>query len=95
MNPTSDPNVFIEEQGGDYLIYNSEPLGRWIMRGSCNQCGLCEVGQANPRPLIWMDEPGTPGACIDPNFENRLDFPILPEGPPDWPGCTLSGEWLR
>lgn len=93
--PTTDPNCFIVDKAPDTITYECGG-DRWIVRGVCNQCGSCEVGSTEDREkeLLWVGDPGTPGAVIDLTYGHRLDNPIRPEGPPDWPGCSLSGEYI-
>jgi hypothetical protein len=46
------------------------------------------------RELNWVGIAGTPGACIETNFQNRLDIPMTPDFVNEIDGCTLSGEWI-
>ena len=93
---TLDPSVVIEARGPGWVIYRSTvKRERWIIYGTCNQCGECEVGAHSPH-IIWTGKPiGQPGACFDRSFPTRKDSPVRPEGPnQDWPHCSLSGEYL-
>lgn len=46
------------------------------------------------RKLIWVSEPGNPGACIEEQFENRKDIPIMPDLVNNIEQCTLEGIWI-
>jgi hypothetical protein len=46
------------------------------------------------RTLNWVDQPGSPDACVESGFELRLDIPMTPDAIAMWDGCTLTGEWL-
>lgn len=46
------------------------------------------------RTLTWVNEPGTPGACQEQNFEQRKDIPITPDLVNSIEGCVQTGEWL-
>lgn len=92
---TEDPTVFIEDIGAGWVIYRTKDgKERWIIHGTCNQCGECEVGSDNPN-LIWTGIPvGNAGACYDELFGNRRDVPVRPEIKEKCPNCTLTGEYL-
>jgi hypothetical protein len=78
--PTSDPFIVIEEQREGYVRYRSLISGeRWVVRGTCNQCGLCVIGVAHPEHYEWHGEPGTPLAVSDLRVaQGRLDEPVAP-----------------
>jgi hypothetical protein len=42
--PTSDPEVVIEERRPDYVRYRSVDGRRWEVRGVCDRRGLCLIG---------------------------------------------------
>ena len=92
MTPTADPDVFIEEQGEDSVVYYA-PGARWKVTGRCNCCGLCEVGAVG-RNLLWVKEPGQPGAEVDLDYGKRLDIPVTPAMKEAIPQCSLDFERL-
>jgi hypothetical protein len=47
------------------------------------------------RTLNWVAIPGTPGACIEENFNNRKDIPITPDLVNSIEICTLEGVWIN
>lgn len=47
------------------------------------------------RTLRWVDEPGTPNAVTEDDFESRLDCPMRPEYVNGIEGCTLTGEYVN
>jgi hypothetical protein len=51
--------------------------------------------QSYTRTLIWYGEPGTPGACVESDYEARKDIPVTPDFTQEIPECTLVGEWLE
>ncbi len=56
-----------------------------------------ETGQKETytRILDWIDTPGTPGACLEENYETRKDIPMTPDCINQIPECTLTGEWIE
>jgi hypothetical protein len=96
--PTLDPAVVIVARGIDaggapFVSYQHADGRRWIVRGACNQCGLCVVGAAHPEHYRWHGEPGTPGAVTDLRVAaGRLDEPIAPHFA--IAGCVLRVEVL-
>lgn len=90
--PTIDPTCWIVDKGDGFVVYETHDLERWVIRGTCNCCGSCEVGTTTESELVWVREPGQPGACFDPN--KTLDNPVRPDATAKWPGCTLTGEYL-
>lgn len=98
MIPTTEPGLFIEKSGESFKQYFSPiTLERWIIYGTCNQCGLCEVGAIEDY-IIWISGkvPGEPYACYDKRvLEGRKDVPIRPElSVKMGPQCSLSGVYL-
>ena len=94
MIKTEDPTVMIEDIGPAWVIYRDHDGKRWIMRGTCNQCGECEVGAINPN-IMWIGNPvGEPGSCRDVMYGIRRDIPVRPEIKQKFPNCSLSGEYL-
>jgi hypothetical protein len=102
IKETVDPLTIIEEQGNDYVIYKDLQSGeRWIIKGECNQCGLCALGEVN-NLLVWTDgiKPGQPMACFDlrKTFGLRNDVPLRPEAATEIQNeigkCCLEGEYL-
>lgn len=87
--PTSDPNIIIEDQStdnndpnDDWVIYkNLKSKYRWIIRGRCNRCGLCEVGRVDDGKITFDEliKIGEAEACIDLTFKSRLDVPSTPD----------------
>lgn len=62
-----------------YVRYRRVSTGqRWIVRGTCNQCGLCVVGASNVGDYDWTGPAGTPGAVKDVRFPVRPDEPVTP-----------------
>lgn len=92
--PTEDPTTFIVDGGPDWKVYENTDGRRWVIRGTCVACGVCE--QPGDERRIWTGKPiGEPGACLDPTYELRRDVPITPDGVAKCkPYCTLTGEWL-
>lgn len=89
---TIDPNIFIIEQTTNRVVYETTFGEKWEILGTCNQCGLCEIG-ANDPSIIWNPgiEPGQPNACYS---TNPLDNPCRPEIKTIFPTCQLSGNYL-
>ena len=85
---TLDPDVVITARGTDsagvaFVRYAraSRPSEAWTVRGTCNRCGLCEVGvdAGDPPYLTWRGPVGTPGAVIDLRVaQGRADVPVGP-----------------
>lgn len=96
MQPTLDPTITIVHRAEGVVHYRALDTGReWVVRGTCNQCGLCVVGAAHPEHYAWHGEPGTPYAVTDLRVaEGRLDEPVTPEFFTDMPRCVLSCEVL-
>lgn len=95
MEPTVAPDTFIESRDEQHTVYVVPSTGeRWYIDGTCNRCGLCEVGVSDPERVEWHGEPGTPGACTDLSYSTRLDSPVRPEISEILPGCTLHGAYL-
>lgn len=108
--PTTDPNIVVLEKSEGYVKYQDLLNGQvWEINGTCNACGLCEVGvvdiyfEPNPNgkePIkkhyqIWTGVPvGQAGACLDARFGTRPDFPMRPEIKNAHPECQLSGRYL-
>lgn len=92
--PTKDPNIFIIEQSPGKVVYETNTGEKWEMLGTCNMCGLCEVGGIDPE-IVWNEGvlPGQPNACYNSN-PNRLDNPCRPEIGILFSGCTLTGNYL-
>lgn len=95
MIPTKDPTVFIIEQSPDKKVYRTTSGETWEITGTCNMCGLCEVGGVDFK-IRWVEgkTPGEPGACYHIDGERRLDNPVRPEIKDQIPQCTLSGRYL-
>lgn len=93
---TRDPNIFIIEQTAERVVYETTSGEQWEILGTCNQCGLCEVG-ANDPEIAWVEgkQPGEPGACYNISGEGRVDNPCRPEIKQHFPECTLSGNYLN
>lgn len=78
MTPTSEPNVFVEseEDGPPKRVVFLDILTgeRWAEIGTCNQCGLCEIGSVNENKLDWdpTKRRGEPYSCSDPHYKTRL-----------------------
>lgn len=90
---TEDPAIVIIARGIESVVYQCGDE-RWIIYGTCNRCGACEVGTFD-REIFWLDEPGEPGACFDMTHGKRRDIPMRPEGTkPMFPSCSLTGEYL-
>jgi hypothetical protein len=64
MEPTCDPEIWIEERRVGYVRYRRADGRRWEVHGICDARGDCSVGSDNPFP-------GPP--------EGRLDIPVTPE----------------
>lgn len=47
------------------------------------------------RRLKWNHAPGTPGACEEIDYDNRLDIPITPDAVNRIEECTLTGKWIE
>jgi hypothetical protein len=94
--PTRDRTVFIIEQEPGRVVYETILGEKWEILGTCNQCGLCEVGSSDPQ-IFWVEgkQPGEPGACYNILGEERLDNPCRPEIKQNFPECTLSGNYLN
>ena len=62
-----------------WVHYRRKSTGHsWIVKGVCNQCGLCVVGVDEPWNL-WVGPPGTPYSNIDTRVkEGRKDVPVSP-----------------
>ena len=90
----TERGVGVDQQ--PYVKYRNSSGERWIIRGTCNLCGECEVGGSYPEgPVTFTATPiGTAGACIDPYHADRGDVPCRPEIKANCPSCTLSGEYL-
>lgn len=53
MEPTCDPNVFIEEKREAYIRYYRVTDGqRWEVIGTCTNIGNCWIGAVGPRPVL-------------------------------------------
>lgn len=79
MKHTLDPDIVIEEQKKGYVRYRRRSTGKsWVVRGECNQCGLCVIGAANEDDYEWQKLPGRPGAVKDIRFPVRPDEPVTP-----------------
>ena len=91
---TEDPYVVIVARDSNSIIYRDIISNeRWIIRGKCNQCGLCEVGAVNNN-IVWTGiKIGHAKACYDSNYKNRKDNPVRPKVS-EIEECTLSGEYL-
>jgi hypothetical protein len=100
IEPTSDPYVVIEARkaaadGTPFIVYASvDGAERWVIAGTCNQCGQCEVGSSREKLLTWIRPVGESGACIDPDYATRLDLPVRPEISHNNPACSLRGRYL-
>lgn len=96
MIPTKDPNIFIIEQEPGRVLYETTAGERWEMLGTCNQCGLCEVGSSDPN-IAWVEgkQPGEPDACYNILGDDRIDNPCRPEIKQYIPECVLSGKYLN
>lgn len=94
---TLDPTCWIVARGERWIVYENTDGERWVIWGTCNQCGACEVGGQTERTrrLIWTGEPGTPGVCHDPEYGTRPDLPTRPELRDHLPSCSLHGMYLR
>lgn len=92
--PTKDSTVFIIEQTPGRVVYETTTGEKWEILGTCNMCGLCEVG-GHDSNIVWNQgiEPGQPNACYDAN-PDRLDNPCRPEIKIHFPTCQLSGTYL-
>lgn len=102
MEATTDPGVVIEARkvaadGTPFVVYATrDGSERWVIAGTCNQCGQCEVGQVGDRParLVWVKPVGEPGACIDLDYGTRPDMPVRPEIGRKMPACSLRGRYI-
>lgn len=94
LRTTYDPLCWIEDRGADWVRYINADGQRWVILGTCNCCGLCEVGAADAqqRKLVWRGNPGEPGACVS-LMDPRTDVPVRPEIS-RLEGCVLSGYYL-
>lgn len=77
--PTLDADiVIVGRPDADTVIYERLSTGgRWVVRGQCNQCGLCVIGAVG-NWYEWNGPAGTPYACNDTRVPVRLDEPIIP-----------------
>lgn len=76
---TLDPDIQIVTQKRGMIKYRRRSTGQmWIVRGECNQCGLCVIGAANQHDYEWTKAPGNPGAVKDVRFPVRPDEPVTP-----------------
>lgn len=91
---TVDPDVMIEARGPSLVRYVRVDGARWEIRGTCNQCGECEIGAINSHIVFTGIPVGQPGACFDDRGEDRPDNPVTPDMMTTCPSCTLTGEWL-
>lgn len=46
------------------------------------------------RILLWFNEPGISGACLESGYEHRLDIPLTPDYTNETPNCSFSGVWI-
>jgi hypothetical protein len=78
--PTVDPDVVIlARESGSVPLTEYQRLStgeRWRVMGTCNQCGLCCLGVAEPSRYVWDDLPGRPLAVRDLQYGQRLDEPL-------------------
>ena len=81
FDPTIDPDIVIvgrEAAGVPATEYQRVSTGeRWLVSGTCNQCGLCVIGVNAPDGrYVWDGHPGTPMANRDLWYGQRLDEPL-------------------
>ena len=86
MQPTSDPDVFIEEQRPGYVRYRRADGRRWIVRGQCDRRGDCLIGAiVEPIPGVFAEvESHEHLAELRSTFgkdriDSELDVPVTPE----------------
>lgn len=106
MKPTIDPYTVIleesKEPGKEYVIYQDlKSKEKWIIRGKCNRCGLCEANDGSLPYITWdpTKHQGEENACCDTRVvEGRLDVPMRPEGiaksKNEYGKCVMEGEYL-
>lgn len=85
--PTTDPNVFIEEQADNYIRYCNSNGQRWEIFGTCDKRGNCLVGAVIDGEVIATLEDARKLA----KSYTGLDVPVTP----NFKGCCpLKGRWL-
>lgn len=78
MISTSDPDVFIESQTYDTIIYVNRDGIRWLVKGNCDRRGLCMIGAVVDGVVIKSVE-HLNQLCIEAGKEridSELDVPV-------------------
>lgn len=96
LTPTIDPTCWIETADAERVVYRTTTGERWVIEGVCNRCGACEWGGADHLAGVvrFTGPVGTPGACTDTRYGQRLDNPVRPELTRTFPSCSLTGHYL-
>lgn len=101
LEKTDDSITYLNSDGKKWKIN-----GKCICCGMCEEFrGLGIDTQINVTPskngdiewiriLEWSDMPGNENACVELNYENRLDIPMTPEGVKLYKECSLRGEYI-
>lgn len=82
MKPTSDPDVFIEEQREGYVRYRRNDGRRWEVHGTCDRRGDCLIGAVIEGYGLIKDHADIEEACrvlgVD-RLVSEIDVPVTPE----------------
>jgi hypothetical protein len=86
LRPTADPEVVIEAQGDDWIIYRRSDGVRWRVSGRCDKRGDCVLGAVvtSPagEPVLIKSKRQLNRLAKEWNRPGRIDGPLdIPTGP--------------
>jgi hypothetical protein len=82
--PTSDPEVVIEERTAGYVRYRDLDGRRWEVRGECTRLGYCLIGAViqTPGGLVEVESLGHIEALKQElgveRIDSEMDVPVAP-----------------